>query len=91
MVSSKVFAGLLAGIAAMIFWTVAVVTFWETTFSTETLVILTTSTTAAVIALVAQFVPERKSVHIDKEIADLEKKLAANDIKKILEEMLQRH
>ncbi len=91
MVSSKVFAGLLAGIAAMIFWTVAVVTFWKTTFSTETLVILTTSTTTAVIALVAQFVPERKSVHIDKEIVDLEKKLAANDIKKILEEMLQRH
>ena len=91
MVSSKVFMGLLTGIVSMIFWTVAVVTFWKGTFSAETLVILATSTTTAVIALVAQLVPEKKGQHIDIEIENLERKLAAKDLKRDLEELIQRH
>lgn len=58
-ISPKTFAAVLAGIASILFWTIAIATFWKGTFTSEELVALTTGTTAGITTLMAYLMPDR--------------------------------
>ena len=57
-ISPKTFAAVLAGIASILFWTIAVATFWKGTFTIEELAALTTGTTAGATTLMAYLMPD---------------------------------
>ncbi len=58
-ISPKTFAAVLAGIVSVLFWTIAIATFWKGTFTSEELVALTTGTTAGATTLLAYLMPDR--------------------------------
>lgn len=63
MISPKVFAAAAAGMVSIVFWTIAVATFWKGTFTAETLTVLTTVTTTALSSLAAYLVSDKTYVH----------------------------
>ena len=79
MVTKQAYAAAMAGIAAVVFWTLAVVTFWKGTFGGVELTVLTTTTTAAVTSLAAFLAHDRKAKEVTR-AADLVTEIAKFEV-----------
>ena len=81
MISPKTLGAAGAGMVSILFWTIAIATFWKSTFTIQELTALTTVTTTAAAFLAAWLAPDKKYVEgrafgsQEKEIARAVKKI----------------